>query len=387
VAAALLREIRVVNFRSARRLTLRPGPICAFIGEPGTGKSNLLIALRALLDRSYDLSGSDITFGERAVSLRAKLADGRIISLDDRAGAPPLVHFPIDLRGGPLVSATTDSDAAAAVHRAIREALARSPAPRVALIRGLEACAPETSGVVFAVEEPELFLAPQGHRYLRRLFRRLAANGNQVFFTTHAPGLLSVAALDEVSLVTRDDVGVTAVERLRAIDADVSFRVMCEVDAERSELLLSRAAVLVEGMTEKITLPLVFRALGRDADREQISIVECGGKSNIPLFIEICRRARVPFVVVHDSDRRPGQEPLEAELKLNALIRRRAGADRTIVLEPDFEGVVGYHGKAHKPERAWSRLADADPDDLPEPLVRAARLALDSAHPRQPSYS
>jgi hypothetical protein len=99
-----------------------------------------------------------------------------------------------------------------------------------------------------------------------------------------------VAALDEVNLVTRDEVGVTAVERLRPINADDSFRVMCEVDAERSELFLSRAAILVEGMTEKITFPFVFQALGLDADREQISIVECGGKANLRLFIEICRR-------------------------------------------------------------------------------------------------
>ncbi len=119
-----------------------------------------------------------------------------------------------------------------------------------------------------------------------------------------------------MNLVTRDEVGVTAVERLRPINADDSFRVMCEFDAERSELFLSRAAILVEGMTEKITFPFVFQALGLDADREQISIVECGGKANLPLFIEICRRARVPCVVVHDSDLRPGRAFLEADQKL-----------------------------------------------------------------------
>jgi predicted ATPase len=383
----LLDEIRVVNFRNARRLSLQPGPICAFIGEPGAGKSNVLFALRALLDAGFDLSAADVTAGERTLSIEATLPDGRIISLDDRTGAPPLVHFATALRGGELVTAATGSPAAQAVHDVIQVALARAPAPRVALIRGLEACASETSGVVFAIEEPELFLAPQAHRFLRRLFRRLAANGNQIFFTTHAPGLLSIAALDEVNLVTRDELGVTAVERLRPVDVDDSFRVMCEFDAERSELFLSRAAVLVEGLTEKVTLPFVFRALGHDPDREQISIVECGGKSNIPLFVEICRRARVPFVVVHDSDLRPGREPLEADLRLNALIRRRAGARRTVVLEPDFEGVAGFHGKRKKPERAWSRLANADPEDLPEPLVRAAKLAIASAHPREPSYS
>ena len=196
-----------------------------------------------------------------------------------------------------------------------------------------------------------------------------------------------MAALEEVNLVARDEVGVTTVERLSPIDVEDTFRVMCEFDAERSELFFSRAAILVEGMTEKIVLPLVFRALGHDADREQISIVECGGKSNLPLFVEICKRARVPWVVVHDSDLRPGREPAPAELKLNALIRRRAGARRTIVLEPDFEGIVGFRGRDHKPERASRRLARARPEELPEPLVRAVRLALQSAHPHEPSYS
>jgi predicted ATP-dependent endonuclease of OLD family len=383
----LIGEIRVVNFRSARLLSLRPGPVCAFIGEPGAGKSNVLFALRALLDDGFDLSASDITSGERTLSIEATLTDGRTVSLDDRTAAPPIAHFPAALRGGALLAATNGSAAADAVRGVIDAALGRAPAPRVALIRGLEACASETSGVVFAIEEPELFLAPHAHRYLRRLFRRLAERGNQIFFTTHAPGLLSIAALDEVNLVTRDDIGVTAVERLRPIDVDDALRVMCEFDAERSQLFLSRAAILVEGLTEKVTLPFVFRALGHDPDREQISIVECGGKSNIPLFIEICRRARVPFVVVHDSDLRPDREPLEAEQKLNALIRRLAGARRTVVLEPDFEGVTGFRGRRKKPERAWAHLASAGVEELPEPLVRAVKLALASMHPREPSYS
>lgn len=384
---ALLTEIRVANFRSARRLALRPGPICAFIGEPGAGKSNVLFALRALLDPSFDLSTADVTVGQRELSIEATLADGRIISLGERTGAPPIVHFPTNLRGSDLVSVTVDSPPAEAIQIVIRQALERSPAPRVALIRGLEACALEVSGVVFAIEEPELFLAPHAHRYLRRLIRHLATCGNQVFFTTHAPGLLSLAALEEVNLVSRDGLGVTAVERLRPVRVDDAFRVMCEFDAERSELFLSRAAILVEGMTEKITFPLVFQALGHDPDGEQISIVECGGKANMPLFIEICRRARVPFVVVHDSDMRPDREPVEDEVKLNALIHRLAGAKRTVVLEPDFEGVAGFRGRGPKPQRAWSHLAEARLDELPEPLVRAVQLALDSAHPREPSYS
>ena len=383
----LLAEIRAENFRSARSLVTRPGPISALIGEPGAGKSNVLFALRALLDPDYDLSTADITEGQRALSIEATLADGRTISLADRGGAPPIVHFPSALRGSELFAATAEGSTAREVADVMQHALERSPAPRVALVRGLEACADETTGVVFAVEDPELFLGPQGHRYLRQLFGRLADHGNQIFFTTHAPGLLSVAALEEVNLVGRDELGVTTVEQLRPIDVDDTFRAMCEFDAERSELFFSRAAVLVEGMTEKVTLPLVFHALGHDPDKEQISIVECGGKANMPLFVEICKRARVPFVVIHDGDVRPGIEPDEAEMRLNALVRKRAGPRRTFVLEPDFEGAVGFRGRGPKPARAWQRMENARRDELPQPLVRAVELALMSARPGPPSYS
>ena len=386
MSGALLDEIRVHNFRSARRLVLRPGPICALIGEPGVGKSNALFALRALLDPDFELSSTDVTTGERQLSIEATLADGRTISLADRDGAPPIIHFPAALRGAGLIAGTADA-AAGMIHESIRQALEQAPAPRVALVRGLEACASQVDGVVFAIEEPELFLAPQGHRYLHRLVHRLAERGNQVFFTTHSPGLLNVAALEEVNLVTRDELGVTAIERLRPVDVDDTFRALCEFDAERAELFFSRAVILVEGMTEKMALPFVFHALGHDADREQISIVECGGKSNLPLFVEICRRARVPYVVVHDSDLRPDREPVDSEVRLNALIRRGAGARRTIVLDPDFEGVAGFPRRSRKPERAWRRLADASRDELPAPLVRAVNLALASARPGPPTYS
>jgi hypothetical protein len=71
------------------------------------------------------------------------------------------------------------------------------------------------------------------------------------------------------------------------LPADASFRALSEFDAERSELFLARAALLVEGQTEKLVFPFIFQALGHDADREAISIVECGGKPNMPLFARI----------------------------------------------------------------------------------------------------
>ena len=78
--------------------------------------------------------------------------------------------------------------------------------------------------------------------------------------------------------------------------------------------------LLVEGRTEKLTLPFVFRRSGYDVDREEITIVDCGGKPNIPLFLRICRAARVPFVAIHDRDAPAPQEPIHGERGLNAQL-------------------------------------------------------------------
>jgi putative ATP-dependent endonuclease of OLD family len=154
---------------------------------------------------------------------------------------------------------------------------------------------------------------------------------------------------------------------------------MTEFDSARSELFLARAAVLVEGLTEKLVLPFVFATLGHNVDREAISIIECGGKPNLPIFARICRATGVPFVVVHDSDRRPSGRLVAAERALNALIADTAGDERTIVLDPDFEAVAGLAGHRRKPERAWREFASRPSADMPEPLVRVAERAISLA--------
>jgi predicted ATP-dependent endonuclease of OLD family len=156
---------------------------------------------------------------------------------------------------------------------------------------------------------------------------------------------------------------------------------MTEFDAARSELFLARAVLLVEGLTEKLVLPFVFSALGYDVDREAISIIECGGKPNIPLFARICRATGIPFLVVHDSDRKASGRLVAAERALNALIAETAGADHVVVLDPDFEAVAELHGKRRKPERAWKEFAERTSSEMPRQLVRVAESAVSFARP------
>jgi hypothetical protein len=207
-----------------------------------------------------------------------------------------------------------------------------------------------------------------------------------VLYSTHAASFLSVSRLEELALVERDANGPTRIRRPAPLAQAETFRALNEFDAERSELLLARAALLVEGRTEKLVFPFLYRALGYDADREGISIVECGGKPNIPVIAAVCNAVGIPYLVVHDRDAGPGRRPIAAEIAANAAIARVAGPRRTVELARDFEAVANLHGHRHKPERAahWFALARSA-DDVPEPLaaVVTRTVALARQRPRQ----
>jgi predicted ATPase len=354
------------------------------VGEARAGKSTLLNALWMLLEPQAPPPDAAQARDGR---FRVEAVDGMggRLSLASRDGAPPVLFLPAALRSTHVVAPATPIDqearrAAQLLAGAAETAETSATTAAVELVTGMEeCCAAGVSGLVLLIEEPELFLRPQAQRYLYRLFRAFAEGGNQVFYSTHSPAFLNVARLEELAFVSYDSDAGTKVVQPQPLPADEGFRALGEFDATRSELLLSRAALLVEGLTEKLVFPFVFQALGYDADREEISIVECGGKPNIALIARVCGATGIPYVVVHDRDASEGRDPIPSERAVNSLIAEIAGQERTVVLEPDFEAVSGLKGHRHKPERAWRVFSSIDREHVPEPLAQAAELAVSFA--------
>ena len=381
------------GFRSVRDVSFSAGSVCALVGEANAGKSNLLAAIRAVLDpEAAPLTAADTReASEDEMSIRVRLADGGEATIKGTPGhrsvrgvadLPPVLFLPADARAGAVLALASPrgaepSQALDVFRGALAHELPTSAAKALSIIDALESCcARDLSGLVLLIEEPELYLRPQAQRYLYRLLREFSLGGNQTIYSTHSPAFLNVARLDELVFVERLPREGTRALQPEPVSADEDFRVMTEFDAARSELFLARSAVLVEGLTEKLVLPFVFAALGHDVDREAVSIIECGGKPNLPLFARICRATGVPFVVVHDSDRRASGKLVAAERALNALIAETAGEDRTVVLDPDFESIAGITGHSRKPERAWRDFASRSSTAMPEQLVRVAELAI-----------
>lgn len=385
---ARIASLRISGFRSVVDATLAPGRLCALVGDVQVGKSNMLAAVRVLLDENAVLLKSDATtLATQPISIEATLETGKRLALEAsegivrRQGAPPpVLYLPASERATSLVADEPHHPLAERALGLFREAFddqgnGRPPSsgtlPAASLVDGLEdCCVLGIRGLVLLIEEPELYLRPQAQRYFYRLLRTFAQAGNQVLYTTHSANLLNVARLEELAVVRYTDQGTRAFQPETLTPGD-DFRLMTEFDAQRSELFLSRAALLVEGQTERLALPFAFAACGYDADREGVSIVECGGKANIVLFARVCRAADVPFVALYDRDR--GDETT------NRAIEELAGAERSVVLTPDFEHVAGLRGRQHKPERAWRHFVSVGRDELPPPLRRAVELVVELA--------
>ena len=390
-----LKRVSIHGYRAARALELFPGSVCALVGEGSSGKSTVLTAIWTLLEAAAPPPTiDDVARGAEGgrIHLEADIAKSTIF-LDarppdtlnlNRAGAPPVLFLPANLRKRTLAAPATGVGAADVAELLTPPAVDHHWAAAdggLALIAGMERLlASNLRHFVLLIEEPELYLSPHAQRHLYSVLRALAQQGNQILYSTHAPVFLSVDKLEELALVRHTPGGGTSLHQPEPLAEAESFRALSEFDSDRAELFLARGAVLVEGRTEKLVFPLLFDALGVDADREGILVLECGGKGNMPLFARICNACDVPYVVVHDRDAIRGQRPVESERVVNRQIREVAGSRRTVVLTPDFETVAGFKpsGRGRKPQKAWKQFQGTS--DVPpelrvavEKVVRAAR--------------
>ena len=369
-----LKRVSIGGYRAAHELDFEPRSVCALVGEASSGKSTVLTAIWTLLEAAAPPPTIDdvtrVTSGGR-IHLEADIERGRTIFLDarppdtlnlNRAGAPPVLFLPANLRSRTLVAPATG--AAADVAQLFQSPVAAhhwaAADGGLQLVMGMERLlASNLRRFVLLIEEPELYLSPHTQRHLFRLLRELARHGNQILYSTHAPVFLSVDRLEELALVRHHDNRGTTLLQPEPLEEAEAFRVLSEFDSNRAELFLARAVLLVEGRTEKLTFPLVFEALGVEPDKEGVIVLECGGKGNIPLFARVCNACGVPYVVVHDRDAPKDERPVESELVVNRQILAIAGRRRTVVLAPDFEAVSGVssRGKGRKPRKAYRRYS------------------------------
>ena len=143
----LVSAVEVSGFRSIRHSRVALEPLCALVGEPEAGKSNLLAALRCVLDPLVAPAPADAARGgPPQIALEAELGAGGHVRLSGSPAAvervadappPPVLYLPAAARGGRLLApgAAVKTPAGALFRRAARDEVNPQPATVRALDR------------------------------------------------------------------------------------------------------------------------------------------------------------------------------------------------------------------------------------------------------------
>ncbi len=191
-----------------------------------------------------------------------------------------------------------------------------------------------SESIVFAMEEPELYLHPHAQRKLFCSLEGLSKNvGHQIFLCTHSTYFIDLDDYKSIVIVYKNSAKSGTVIRQcnddlfegdSTQDKKQRFHMAKWINPDRGEMFFAKKTVFVEGETEKNVIP--FLANKMRCLNEDVSIIDCGSKHNFAIIYKtIANALKIPYVVVHDEDRcqtlsqRAGVETREKQkaLRLN----------------------------------------------------------------------
>jgi predicted ATPase len=174
------------------------------------------------------------------------------------------------------------------------------------------ATALKTTGPSYSLflEEPEGHLHPGAQRFLIEELRR---DGRQVFLSTHSSVFVNQGGLASVYRVSLHDGRTNIVE---ARDVDELAELMREIGVRNSDVLMSDAALFVEGPSDADTFHAWSRTLGISLAENNINVISTGGgefaersaPARSDLLAQISKRAPVPHLFIIDRDERQDDE-------------------------------------------------------------------------------
>lgn len=208
----------------------------------------------------------------------------------------------------------------------------------------------------FIFEEPELYLHPQAQRELYSSLKKLSENNNQVLITTHSSSFVDLDLYKSICIVYKNDTKEgtkhlqCSSDLFNSVDEKKKFNMTYWVNPDRGELFFAKKIILVEGPTDKTVLPYLAKKL--DVFRYDYSIVDCGGKTNIPIYIHLLNNFKLKYIALYDKDH---QSYKKADAISSADVASKLIEDNidnsygsSIILENDIEEEIGVTDECHK---------------------------------------
>ncbi len=171
---------------------------------------------------------------------------------------------------------------------------------------------------LFILEEPEANLHPLAQKWLKKYIYDLCESGLQIIISTHSPNFINPSNLEGLVRVHKDE-GVTNITQL---DSTTLKQVLIETGvntdkispdnlgeyfdlrlyAEQLDGMFADTVMLVEGLTEKLSIPIWLERNDYFLPANGIEIINCMGKANIPTLYRLYKSYGYRCICVFDGD-------------------------------------------------------------------------------------
>jgi putative ATP-dependent endonuclease of OLD family len=179
-------------------------------------------------------------------------------------------------------------------------------------------------GLIFIFDEPEVNLHPLAQKWLAKKINELAYSGIQVIISTHNSHFINLQNISALYLVSKVN-GSTIVKN---VDEDKLYEHCLKTGSNPEKTtphtvvpfyanqstpkilngLFAKKVVLVEGLTEELSLPIWCERLGFDTMERGIEFISVEGKSNLSKWWRFFNVYNIPTFVIFDNDHKLGNE-------------------------------------------------------------------------------
>jgi hypothetical protein len=217
---------------------------------------------------------------------------------------------------------------------------------RLAILRTYTDLAAEERPSVFLVEEPEAYLNPHLRRYLAGTLRKLAELGNDVVLTTHDAAFVSLPEYRTVMRIAKQG-GASRAHRCTA-SIDFAYERLAQKlrRGGNSEVFFAAKAILCEGQDDVAAVRAILDRRDIDPDSLSISVLDCGGRENLPDYVRMLDELGIEPLVMTDGDASKIKE--NDTTARNTAAVEAAATGRMFRFEEDIETALGTDKRARE---------------------------------------